>query len=85
VCKELDFSAHYTDPLDARIAGIAASLTVVLQEARQHGRPAPASVRRATDDLWRWAERSLIPRAVVTRQPIPGQEPLWAERSGPGD
>jgi hypothetical protein len=44
------------------MASLASQLALLLRDARRHGRPAPASVQRATDDLWRWAEHSLIPR-----------------------
>jgi hypothetical protein len=68
-----DLTAHYRDPFDARIAGLAVQLDALIRDARQQRRSVPVSIERATADLWRWADRSLTPRGRQLRGQAAGQ------------
>jgi hypothetical protein len=72
-----DLTAHYRDPFDARVAGLAAQLDALMRDARQQRRTVPASIERASADLWRWADRSLTPRGRELRGEMAGQGLLW--------
>ena len=71
-----DLTAHYRDPFDARVAGLAAQLDALMRDARQQRRTVPASIERATADLWRWTDRSLTPRGRQFRGEMAGQATL---------
>jgi hypothetical protein len=76
MCEGPDFTELYVDGFDARIAAEAHRLEELVTQARRAGRLVPASVDRASDDLWRWAGKELTPRGRAVLGPSRYDLPL---------